>query len=324
MNPIFTSLLQVDLSNVPASVSEGLRTGTMTLSSSNGNVYWAEGSGHTGIVKQLPLKQVNPDELAKANDLLQLAGTVKVGQAATMVAIGVSTVVVLAAVAAATKYLAAKIDRLQTDVAGIAGVVGQQDQREYVDRISDYTSAVTAAQKWIRPGVPRSEVAQQLEQSIGALSQWRHKTLDFVHRLRDVIDQNQPTSPEQYGQALQYMTGILDWIPVALFVERELCMAAEKPRLAHQLRIEEAQQYRSELAIFRTWCDAQYAAVAKGESDFVDQLVVQRGALEALFNSPTHSLLLDGLRVADFAAAPAKGEAVPADAQAGTTSLKTG
>lgn len=319
MNPILTSLLQVDLSQVPLSVREGLQAGTMTLSQSNGNVYWAEGSGKTGIVKQLPLKPVSPDELAKANDLLQLAETVKAGQAATMVAVGVSTVVLLAAVVAATKYLAAKIDRLQGDIAGVAKMVGHQAQLGYVDRVTDYTSAVTNAQQWIRPGLPRSEVAEQLDQSIGSLSQGRYKTLEFVRRLRDVIDQSQLVGPEQYRQALQYMTGILDWVPVALFIERELCLAAEKPQLAHKLRTEDAAQFRSELAQFRTWCDGQYAAVARGESDYADELAAQRGALEALFNSPMHGVLLDGLKAVDFAARPAGGESVMAEVQASAT-----
>jgi len=59
---------QIDWSQVASKVIQGLNDGSMKLSASNGNVYWAKGSGHSGIVDQLPFVPTGVDG---SNSLLQ-------------------------------------------------------------------------------------------------------------------------------------------------------------------------------------------------------------------------------------------------------------
>lgn len=294
MSAVLGSLLRVDLSSVSAHVLEGLKTGKMMLSASNGNVYWAAGSGKAGIVAQLPLVPVSAQELQSAEQLLQIGQAVQGAQAAAVTATVVSTAVVVGAIVVATAYLARKIDKVERAVKGVALTVEQQDRREYLKHMSDYTGAIQAASELLQSRAPQGEMAGQAELRLDDLARSRHQLLVFIRGLPQLIESPEQTTQAQYELALQFMLGMLDLIPAALAVERELCLAANKPALARSRINDAGPQFRDVLESFRQWCEGQYRRLALGQGGFADVLLAQRPALNRLFNVATHDLLLGG------------------------------
>lgn len=288
MSAILNSLLTVDWSKVSAKVQEGLRTGKMILSSSNGSVYWATG----GKVQDLPLIPVNPEELASAEHLLRVGQAVNGAKVAAVSATAIGTAVVVVAVVVATAYLAGKIDKVECSVKEVAQIVGQQDQREYLKDVSNYTGAIMAASELLQSRAPQSEIVMPAEFRINKLNKARHQMLIYIQRLTRLISFPEKATSAQYDLALQFMIEVLDLMPSALAVERELCLAAGKPALAKECCRGAASEFRKALAEFRKSCDEQYRQLALGKGGFPDVLVAHRGALNALFNSPVHDLLL--------------------------------
>lgn len=300
MSAILGALMKVDLSQVSAKVMEGLQTGKMILSSSNGIVYWATGSGNTGIVAHLTFMPVSPHELASVEQLLQVGQAVNGAKVAALTATAISTAVVVAAVVVATAYLAGKIDKVERSVKSVALTVGQQDQREYLRVMTDYTGAIMAAHELLNSQALNGEIASQAEFRIDKLAESRHQLLLYIRGLPPLVSSTEKTTEAQYDQAVRFMVEMLDLIPSALFLERELCLAAGKIGLAQSRIDHAAPNFREALIEFQKWCEEQYHQLALGSGRFVDVLTKHRESLNSLFNSSMHELLL-GAPAAAFA-----------------------
>lgn len=303
-------VFRIDVARIPPEIWEGLNSGRMTLSASKGNVYWAAGSGQTGIAAQLPLVQVSAEELASAQQLMQLGQAVKSAQVAGMVTTAVAAAVVVAVVVAATAYLSAKIKRVETAVREVEAIVRQQDGREYLHYLSDYAGAVQAGVELLAQGDSPEEMHRLVVPRLDRLAELRQKTLHFMRSFPALLDQP-GTTAAQYGQGLRFMIEMLDLVPAALSIEHELSLVGGLPEAARARRQLGAAQFRGELAEFRRWCEAQYRAAALGEARHIDALTDLRGPLFLLFNSPMHGLWLDGLMAA-LAAQPDKAGAMGA------------
>ncbi|SDI58899.1 hypothetical protein [Variovorax sp. OV700] len=295
-------LLKVDLSKVSADVLEGLRTKTMDLSYTNGMVHWATGSGRTGIVAHLPMIPVSPKELASAEQLLQVGKLVRGAQFASVAATATAAVVVVAVVVAATIYLTGKIDKVENAIAEVAHSIGQQDRREYLKYFEDYAGAVRSAQVMLNSRVPVSEISRMAELRLDRLSEARQQIFGFVRGLQSLYGSSQPNQA-QYALAIGFMIEVLDLVPAALIVERELCLAAGMPGMAQRYREQVSREIRRELESFREWCDAQYRQLALGHGGFPDVLAENRDRLKALFGSSAHDILLSDPLAPFFATA---------------------
>ncbi|ATA53142.1 hypothetical protein CKY39_07905 [Variovorax boronicumulans] len=295
-------LLKVDLTKVSADVWEGLLNGTMDLSYSKGMVHWAAGSGRTGIVAHLPMVPVSPEELASAEQLLQVGKLAKGAQVASVAATATAAVVVVAVVVAATIYLSSKIDKVENAIAEVARTIGQQDRREYLKYFEDYAGAVRSAQAMLNSRVPVSEISRMAEMRLDRLSEARHQILGFVRGLQSLCGSSQ-SNQVQYALAIGFMIDVLDLVPAALIVERELCLVAGMPGMAQRYREQVRQEFRQELERFREWCDTQYRQLALGRGGFPDVLAENRDRLKALFGSRAQDILLSDPLAPFFATA---------------------
>lgn len=300
MSAILNSLWRPDLARVSKTIIEGLDAGTMTLSKDMGTVYWAAGSGKTGVVAHLPLVPVSPEELASAQQLLQ---AVNGAQFTSIAATAAATVVVVAVVIGVTVYLATKIEKVERAVDQVAKIVTQQDQREYLKYLKDYLAEVRTAEEWLSPRTPASEIAKMASMRLDSLALARQQVLGYVRGLRGIAENTERSNPEQYSLAIGFMIDVLDLVPAGLALERELCLAAGMPGLAQTRRDQAAQAFRKELAEFKGWCETQYRKLALGEGGFTDVLAEKRSLLNALFNSVAHDVLLGDRRDNFFAQA---------------------
>jgi hypothetical protein len=291
MSEVLTSLMKVDLLKVPQEVIDGLKSNLMTLSESNGVVYWAAESGRTGIVQHLPMVPVDASDFASAEQLLKLGQAVQSGQAAAVIATAASTAVIVAVVVAATIYLGKKIEKVGAAVAEVQSTLDQQDQREYLTKVNSYMAAVQRANELAHG--PRGELSDLLATHINRLAELRAEVIGFVGPLRQLIS-SPKTSEAQFAAATNFITQVLDLIPLALSVERELCLLAGKPGFAQKVRTVGGATFFAEKEKFQRWSEDQYRQLALGKG-FVDTLAAQRTGLTAFLNSPVHSMLINGL-----------------------------
>lgn len=285
-------LLKVDVSKLTDAILEGLQSGKMILSSSNGNVYWAAGSGNTGIVAQLPLIPVSPDEIASAEQLLQLGQAVTAAKGAAITATAVGTAVVVLAVIVATTYLANKIEKVERSVQLVAQTVAQQDQREYLRYLADYHGAIMSARDLLNSRAPQGELLTRIELRLDKLAELRHQHRQFIKGLPQLVSAEAKATEPQYRLAMGFIADVLDLMPAALTLERELCFRSDKPGLAQDLRDNSEREYLQDLEEFRSWCDKQYVALALGKDGYPDVLREYREPLDNLFNSPVRDVLL--------------------------------
>lgn len=305
---ILESLLVVDQSKLAPDIAAGLANGQLTLSTSNGNAYWAAGSGRTGIAAHLPMRPLTPEERAGIEQLLKLGQSTGSARAAALLATGLSTVVIAAVVIAATAVIVSRINNVSAQVADVADALHQQDLREYLHVQTDLEALCKRSSELLKPGRVPGEVKDQAQMCLNRLAVQREKQLIFVRKMCAALDQQVDANDEQgaatapdpqvnakeqrYAMALDFMIATLDWVPVSLATERELCLLADKPVMAQALRDHGAAEFRSSLQEFLAWCEAQYARIALGKPAFVDTMVQRRQQLDDLANSSVHDLLL--------------------------------
>ena len=91
----------------------------------DGVAYWAEGSGKTGIIQHIPFKETMLKSAEEA---------IKAAQMTAVIAAAASTCIILGALIIQTKYLAAKLDKIQVTVDEIAGL-HSQNIVYYMDKV---------------------------------------------------------------------------------------------------------------------------------------------------------------------------------------------
>lgn len=306
---IMEALLVVDQSKLAPDIAAGLASGKLTLSTSNGNAYWAAGSGRTGIAAHLPMRPLTPEERAGIEQLLKLGPSASSAQTATALAMGLSTVAIAAVVIAATAVIVSRINQVSAQVADLSNALHQQDLREYLHVQTELEALCKRSSELLKPGRVPEEVKGPAQLCLNKLALQREKQLIFVRKMCVALDQqvdayeqgaakapdpqvNAKEREQRYAMALDFMIATLDWVPASLATERELCLLADKPAMAQALRDHGAAEFRSSLQEFLAWCEAQYARIALGKLAFVDTLVQRRQQLDDLANSSVHDLLL--------------------------------
>lgn len=324
MIDIATSLMKVDITRIAPAVLDGLRNGTMKLSDMNGVVYWAENSGHSGVVAHLPMVPIDPSEIASAEQLLQLGSAIKNAQSAALAATAISTVVVVVAVAASAVYLGKKIASVGSAIDRVGSIVDGQDKREYLRDSTQYLGSLKEAREFLESAIGQHGLAESALMRATRLAERRSQVLLFLEHLPGQIANPIKTDSAQYANALSFMTEMFDAIPSGIWLERELYLFAGQHKPAQMRRGQVRADFRKSLSHFKAWCDGQYRAVAGGEQGHADVLRLQRPSLEALFHSQVNDILLDGLDGAVMARNPRQSahDTGQSQAQAETLSMQ--
>lgn len=290
MNPILNSLMKVDLSKLDPSTLKGLQDGTMQLWGSNGTVSYAPGHANAGqIVQHLSFIPMSPEELANPQQLLEMTKAIQSAQSAALAATAISTVAIIGVVVVATAYLGGKIDAVHDSVHALDRALAQSAAREDLHRITAYTGALRAAREMIS-GHARASSAHVAH----GLATARNASLAYLAGLRArLLDKDTP--PEELARTLSLSRELLDMLPTAMTVERDVSRMTGEHRLASQLAFGPLVEYRRHLSEFRQCCQELYRRLASGEGGPADVLRGHLPALQALFNSPVNEFLLAGL-----------------------------
>jgi len=290
---MFDTMYRIDFSQVSKEIIDGLLSGKMQMSSSNGNVYWSAGSGNTGIVKQLPfIKTSGPSP----QDILNLQNMVQSAQTATVVAASISTAVIVGAIVIQTAYLSKRISAVSESVHQVGLDVHMQSVVGYIEKISRYFGVVEAGRQLIADPALVNDVRDVAPTIIANLSMQRHDICLFIKGLLDATAaaaaaKNAEITETQYRSVVEFVIEVLNRLPMGMMIERELAGFVDKYTLSESVRRSAGEQYRSLLNEFRTWCNQQIRSVATGRSaaapihDFKDRL-------ETLFYSQINEIIL--------------------------------
>jgi hypothetical protein len=285
------TIFTIDWTSVSPQVKEGLLNGTMRYSTSNGNVFWAAGSGKTGMVTNLPLI---PSHAVGSEQLLQMASAM---QSTVVVAAAVSTAVIVGAIVIQTAYLAAKIDKLQHSVDALSKAVHLQSVISYMNKVTDYFGAVEAARQLMLDPSIADEVAFVAPTVLADLAIRRNGLCSLVERLLalaedDISKSSSEAMPvTQYQMILSFAIETLSILPAGHYVERELYAFVGKYQLSEHIGRESAIRYRLALQALKAWSNQQLKHVAHGKSHA--QCIMEVDAdLKALFSNEANEMLL--------------------------------
>lgn len=278
---------QIDWSQVTSKVIQGLNDGSMKLSASNGNVYWAQGSGHSGIVDQLPFVPTGVDG---SNSLLQSVQAIQAAQGAQMLAIGLSTSVILGAIVIQTMYLARKIDALQRSIDGVSQDIHAQNIVFYMNKVSDYFGAVEAARIYLLDRTLAGEVQSLGPSVLSDLAIRRNQLMLFVDNILGLAESG-ALSQGHYEMIIEFVTLTLDLLPKGITVERELYNFIDKYGLAELVGQQAGQRYEKLLVEYRGWCNQQRKAAISGNRLAIS-IRSKDEKLKSLFSSEENRSLL--------------------------------
>jgi hypothetical protein len=278
----------IDWSKVAGDVIAGLNNGSMRLSASNGNVYWASGSGHSGIVEQLPFV---PTDLDGAESLMESVKLVQAAQGAQMIAIGISTSVILGAIVIQTMYLAKKIDALQRAIDGVSQDVHAQNIVFYMNKVSDYFGAVEAARIYLTDRSLAGEVQSLGPPVLVDLAIRRNQLVLFIDNILELA-RSGALPQGHYELIVDFVTLTLDLLPKGIAVERELYNFTEKYGLGELVGQQGGRRCAQLVENYRDWCNQQVKSAISGNT--LAMSIRSRDAkLKSLFTSEENKYLME-------------------------------
>jgi hypothetical protein len=284
-------LFRIDWSAVAPKVVKGLQDGTMRVSSANGVAYWARGSGSTGAVQHLPFVSANVGE---ASNLMETAKLLQAAQQAQMVAIGISTGVIVGAIVIQTMYLARKLDKLQKTIDLVSEDVHSQNIVFYMNKIADYFGSVESARIYLLDRSLKEEVRDIALPVLADLSIRRNQLFSFIDNILQLA-KSDALSQRHYELIIDFVTMALEMLPKGAFIEKELYVFIEKYGLA-ELVIEQAEtRYLSLLSTYKDWCNEQVKLAVNG-SERSGSILERDDELKCVFSSEENQLLIGRVR----------------------------
>ncbi len=281
----------IDLSKVSQSVIDGLRNGSMRFSNANNAVYWACGSGQTGIVQNLTFVPANLD---KIDDLMQAAKALQAAQNLQLAAIGLSTGLIIGAIVIQTMYLSRKLDKMQETINLVSQDVHSQNIIFYMSKIADYFGAVETARVYMLDRSLKEEVRDLAIQVAADLAIRRNQLFTFIDNIIKIADSNH-ISDRHYELIIDFVNTALELLPKGIFIEKELYTFIDKYGVADLVQDQSCKRYLGVIIEYRKGCNDQAREAIKG-SPRVGLITRKDQDLKRLFTMEENKPLLQILK----------------------------
>lgn len=250
----------------------------------DGVAYWIQGSERVGIIQHLPLKEVSISNIEEA---------VKIAESATAVAASVSTGLILAAIAVQTKFLADKLNTLQSTVDEIAKDVHSQHILFYMDKITEYVGHVEAAKCLLKDRSIADEIVDIASPMLGNLASKRNQVLSFIDNILNLVNSKAEITPKHFELIISFVHMIMELIPFGIYVEHLLCARIGKIRLSEQILIDGAERFNAVFDNFRSFMNQLHRDVVRGQLGEREKIFFSvEEKIVKLFKSGQHKYLL--------------------------------
>ncbi len=189
----------------------------------------------------------------------------QMAQATTVIAAAVSTGIILAAIVVQTKYLAAKLDKIQETVDIISQEQHTQNIIFYMDKLTDYVGHVEAARTLLRDRSLTDDIHELAIPLMSTLAGKRNHVLSFLDNILGLAKSSEIT-PKHLELIVNFVQMVLEVMPLGIHVEYLLCCRIGKIRLAEQILIDGAERFNAALEGFRSFMNELRREVVRGHS----------------------------------------------------------
>jgi hypothetical protein len=279
---LFQKIWVLDESKFNETLLDALSRGRAVIH--DGVAYWAEGSGKTGVIQHLPFREAAFKSAEEA---------IKAAQMTTVIATAASTCVILGAIIIQTKYLAAKLDRLQETVDEISKDVHSQNIIYYMDKITDYVGGIEVARTLLRDRSLAEEIREVAYPLLAQLSAKRNHVLSFIDNILNLASNKDDVTERHYELIVNFAHMTMEIMPMGIHTEYLLSARVGKPRLAEQILVDGAQRYENALNVYKGFMNEQHASLVRG--NIGARARAYKGIepkVEALLNSTENEVLL--------------------------------
>ena len=250
----------------------------------DGVAYWAEGSGQTGIIQHLPFKE----SLVKSAE-----EAIKAAQMTTVIATAASTCIILGVLIVQTKYLAAKLDKIQNTVDEISRDLHSQNIVYYMDKITDYIGGIDVARTLLSDRGLANEIKEIAYPLLAAISAKRNHALLFIDNILNLARNTNELTNKHYELVINFAHMMMEIMPMGMHIEYLLTSRVGKPRLAEQILLDGARRYEGAMNLYKGFLNEQHRALIRGSIGNKAEIFhrIEHKA-EQLINSKENQLLL--------------------------------
>jgi hypothetical protein len=243
----------IDESKLSKTLLEALSQGKAVIH--DGVAYWAEGSGKTGIIQHIPFKETMLKSAEEA---------IKAAQMTTVIAAAASTCIILGALIIQTKYLAAKLDKIQVTVDEIAKELHSQNIVYYMDKITDYIGGIEVARTLLKDRSLAHEIREIAFPLLAASAAKRNHALSFIDNVLNLVRNSDVLTNKHYELIINFAHMMLEIMPLGMHTEYLLASRVGKPQLAEQILLDGAERYQNAMDVYRGFLNEQHRSLIRG------------------------------------------------------------
>ncbi len=221
----------------------------------DGVAYWAEGSGQTGIIQHLPFKETLVKSAEEA---------IKAAQMTTVMATAASTCIILGALIVQTKYLAAKLDKIQDTVDEISRDLHAQNIVYYMDKTTDYIGGIEVARTLLSDRGLADEIKEVAYPLLASVAAKRNHALSFIDNILNLARSTNELTNKHYELVINFAHMMMEIMPLGMHTEYLLASRVGKPRLAEQILLDGAKCYESAMNLYKGFLNEQHRALIRG------------------------------------------------------------
>ncbi|MDI9728308.1 hypothetical protein [Stutzerimonas stutzeri] len=221
----------------------------------DGVAYWAEGSGQTGIIQHLPFKETLVKSAEEA---------IKAAQMTTVMATAASTCIILGALIVQTKYLAAKLDKIQDTVDEISRDLHAQNIVYYMDKTTDYIGGIEVARTLLSDRGLADEIKEVAYPLLASVAAKRNHALSFIDNILNLARSTNELTNKHYELVINFAHMMMEIMPLGMHTEYLLASRVGKPRLAEQILLDGAKRYESAMNLYKGFLNEQHRALIRG------------------------------------------------------------
>ncbi|MEO9241119.1 hypothetical protein [Pseudomonas inefficax] len=221
----------------------------------DGVAYYAAGSGKTGVIQHLPFKET---VFKSAEEALKAA------QMTTIMATAASTCVILGALIIQTKYLAAKLDKIQSTVDEIAKELHTQNIVYYMDKVTDYIGCIEVARTLLKDRSLASEIKDMAFPLLASAAAKRNHAMSFIDNILALAQNSNELSSKHYELVVNFAHMMLEIMPLGIHTEYLLAARVGKPMLSQLILEDGAERYQSAMQQYKGFLNDQHRELVRG------------------------------------------------------------
>lgn len=272
----------IDESRLSKELIDAIATGRATIH--DGVAYWAKGSGKSGIIAHLPFKETVFQSTEEA---------IKYAKATTTMTVAASTCIILGAIIIQTKYLSAKLDKIQAAVDDVAKEIHAQNIIYYLDKFTEYIGCVEFSRTLLSEQAVASEITDLASPLLVNLASKRNHALSFVGNILILARNTNHISIKHYELILNFTHMMLEVMPLGLHLEYMLACRIGKPQLAEKILLDGSDKYYKALDYYKSFLNEQHKLLVRGSiGEKAGVFHGIEGKAERLFKSEENKLLL--------------------------------